>query len=106
MNLILIPHYGALGASWATVVSYSVAGIFLLLLFSDTRSLVLPGLRIAAPLLILVLVLTALLHLLTWSPWFKLVAVIVFYLVGALSTRSLLRNDLQRVWTMILNQSS
>jgi O-antigen/teichoic acid export membrane protein len=106
MNLILIPPYGALGASWATVVSYSLAGIFLLLLISDTRSLVLPGLRVATPLLLLVLALTAFLHLTTWSPWLKFVAVIVFYLAGAWGTRSLLRSDLQRVWTMIRNQAA
>ena len=106
MNLILIPRFGALGASWATVVSYSLAGIFLLLFFSDTRSLVLPGLRIATPLLVLVLALTALLHLSTWSPWLKLAAVVVFYFAGALGTRSLLRSDLHRVWMMILNRSS
>src|SRR5262249_34521793 len=27
LNLFLIPRYGAMGASWATIVSYSIAGI-------------------------------------------------------------------------------
>lgn len=106
LNLILIPHFGALGASWATVVSYSLAGIFLLLLFSDTRQLVLPGLRVATPLLLLAIVLTALLHIIPWSPWLKLVTVIALYIVGAWGTRSLLRSDIQRVWAMIRNQPS
>ena len=106
LNLILIPAYGALGASWATVVSYSLASIFLLLLFSDARSLALPGLQAAAPLLLLVLVLTALLHLTTWSPWIKLTVVTLFYFAGACGTKSLLRSDFQRVWGMIRNQSA
>jgi O-antigen/teichoic acid export membrane protein len=101
LNLVLIPRYAALGASWATVVSYSIAGIFLLLLFSDTRPLALPGIRIAIPPLILVLSLTVMLHFFSWSPWLKLSAVVFCYSVGALATKTLLRSDFQRVWTMV-----
>ena len=53
LNLAWIPKYGALGASWATVISYSVSGIFYLLLVSETRPLVLRGLGIAVRPLIL-----------------------------------------------------
>ncbi|MEQ3482179.1 MULTISPECIES: flippase [unclassified Pseudoalteromonas] len=37
LNLYLIPHYGALGAAWATVLAYAVSGYFALWFFSDTR---------------------------------------------------------------------
>lgn len=38
VNYWLIPLYGGIGAAWASVASYSIAGFFGLLIFSDTRS--------------------------------------------------------------------
>jgi PST family polysaccharide transporter len=37
LNLIWIPRYGALGAAWATVVAYSLAGVLSALAFRPTR---------------------------------------------------------------------
>lgn len=37
LNAVLIPHYGPVGAAYATVISYSVAGLFSDLLRRDTR---------------------------------------------------------------------
>jgi O-antigen/teichoic acid export membrane protein len=36
-NLIVLPIYGVLGAAWVTVISYSLSGIFIFLLFPSTR---------------------------------------------------------------------
>ncbi len=49
LNLMLIPRYGATGAAYATLVSYSVAWILVLFLFKQTRTLALQGLRFALP---------------------------------------------------------
>jgi PST family polysaccharide transporter len=46
LNLVLIPKFAALGASWATVVSYS-SGLIYLMFIADARVLALQGLRIA-----------------------------------------------------------
>jgi O-antigen/teichoic acid export membrane protein len=46
LNLVLIPKFAALGASWATVVSYS-SGLIYLMFIADARELALQGLRIA-----------------------------------------------------------
>lgn len=39
LNLLLIPNYGAIGAAWATVVSYGVADMFFDLIHKDTRKI-------------------------------------------------------------------
>jgi PST family polysaccharide transporter len=101
LNLLLIPRYGALGASWASVISYSLAGIFLLLLFSDTRPLALPGIRVAIPPLLLVLGLTMVLRQVAWLPWVKFSVSFICYSVGVMAMKTLLRSDFQRVWTMV-----
>lgn len=38
-NLILIPKYGIMGAAWATLISYGVAGLFFDIIFCKTRYL-------------------------------------------------------------------
>jgi O-antigen/teichoic acid export membrane protein len=49
LNFLLIPRFGAVGAAWATAVSYTAAWLLVLLPFRDTRSLIGQGLRIALP---------------------------------------------------------
>jgi PST family polysaccharide transporter len=58
LNLLLIPHYGALGAAAATVVSYFVA-TFSLLAFASTRSQAVSMVRAFSPLEALELVRSA-----------------------------------------------
>lgn len=101
LNLLLIPKYGALGASWATVVSYGLAGVVLFFIFAPTRRLVMVGVRVSIAPFLLVLLLTAALHWADWAAAIKFVLAAVVYFVGALATRSLQRSDLQRLWTMI-----
>jgi len=38
LNLVFIPHWGALGASWATVISYTFAAILMYLAFQPSRA--------------------------------------------------------------------
>jgi O-antigen/teichoic acid export membrane protein len=49
LNLVLIPRYGAAGAAWATLVSYTVAWTAVLFFFQETRSLIWQGMRFALP---------------------------------------------------------
>src|ERR1700722_4515470 len=49
LNLVLIPRYGAAGAAWATLVSYTVAWTAVLFFFQETRSLIWHGVRFALP---------------------------------------------------------
>ena len=104
LNLFLIPRYGALGASWASVISYSLAGIFLLLLFSDSRPLAIPGIRVAIPPLLLVLGLNLALAQVSWSPWIKMAVAIFCYSGGVLAMKTLQWSDLRRAWTMVRGQ--
>ncbi|MFX4478072.1 polysaccharide biosynthesis C-terminal domain-containing protein, partial [Acinetobacter baumannii] len=39
LNCLLIPKYGALGAAYATVVSFAIAGLFYDLLQKETRKI-------------------------------------------------------------------
>ena len=39
LNLLLIPEYGAIGAAWATVLSYAVSALFFDLIQKPTRHL-------------------------------------------------------------------
>lgn len=50
LNLVLIPRYAAAGAAWATLISYNVAWLAVLLIFKETRSVIWQGLRFAIPL--------------------------------------------------------
>lgn len=103
LNLVLIPKYGALGASWATVVSYCLAGVLLFLVFAPTRRLVMIGVRVSIAPFLLVLLLTAALHWAGWSAWIKVGLAAAAYFLGALVTRALQPNDLRRLWTMVTN---
>ena len=49
LNLFLIPRWGAMGAAWATNISYTLAGMLIYLLFQQTRSLAWLGFRVVLP---------------------------------------------------------
>ncbi len=106
LNLILIPRYGALGASWATVVSYCFAGIFLFLVFSETRVFTMQGLRIAFPSFLLALGITLALTRVSWPSWWKFLAGCVCFSVGAWLAGVVRRDELDRVWELIRSNVS
>jgi len=97
LNLALIPRFGALGASWATVISYTVAGIFFLMLFPEVRPMVAVGLRTAIWPLALALTITFSIGLLHFSLWWKFLAALLAYALGALLTGAIERADLIRL---------
>jgi len=106
LNLVVIPRYGAIGASWATVFSYSFAGIFMYLLFKQTRPLTLLGLRIAAPLFLLALGIHAALHFLSWPYWWKLLLACTVYVAGAALAGILRKSEVDRFLSLLRFQKS
>jgi len=101
LNLAFIPRWGALGASWATVVSYCLASIFLFLGIRPTRAFAVQGLRIAFPPFVLALAITGVLTFLPWFFWWKLIFATVSYSAGAWLTGTVRRSELDRVWALI-----
>jgi O-antigen/teichoic acid export membrane protein len=100
LNLVLIPRYGALGASWATVISYAIAGILCFLIFAEVRPMVTIGLRASIWPLILALAITFSLVLLQVSFWWKFLIALLAYAIGALLTGTIERADLSRLRQM------
>lgn len=100
LNLVLIPRFGALGASWATVVSYTIAGILFLMLFSEVRPMVAVGMRTAIWPLALALTITLSIGLFHFTLWWKFTIALVAYVLGALLTRAIERSDLIRLRDM------
>ncbi len=101
LNLAFIPLWGALGASWATVVSYCLASIFLFLGVRQTRAFAVQGLRIAFPPFVLALGITVVLTFLPWFFWWKLLFSAASFCAGALLTGMVRRSELDRVWGLI-----
>jgi polysaccharide transporter, PST family len=101
LNLFMIPRWGALGASWATVISYSFAGVFLFLVFPKTRTFALQGLRIAFPSFLLALGITLALMLLPGPFWWKFIAACICFGAGARLTGAIRRSELERAWELV-----
>jgi PST family polysaccharide transporter len=99
LNLWAIPHYGALGASWATVVSYSL-GIFYLLFISTTRPMVTQGLRIALWPFLLSLGITLCTTEFQVAFWWKLLLATCAYLVGGWASGMIKKSDIERLLAM------
>ena len=100
LNLVWIPRYGALGASWATVISYSVSGIFYLLLITKTRPMVLHGLRIAIRPLLLTLAIAFGLSLFSLDFFWKFAIAGIAYAGGVWILRMVNKKDLDRIRAM------
>jgi PST family polysaccharide transporter len=99
LNLWAIPHYGALGASWATVVSYSL-GIFYLLFISTTRPLVTQGLAIALWPFLLSLGIALGLTRFQAAFWWKLLLASCLYLAGGWVSGMIKKSDIERLQAM------
>jgi O-antigen/teichoic acid export membrane protein len=101
LNLWAIPRYGALGASWATVVSYAFVNVFYLLIISEVRPLVNLGLRVALRPFLLALFITIALRTLPLGFWFKLALAFVAYPVGSLLLGTIGKSDFEQLRRMV-----
>jgi polysaccharide transporter, PST family len=72
LNIFFIPPWGAMGASWATVISYWLCWTFALLPFRSTRVILWTGLRLVFPITAVALLVTGLVALLPVNDWVRL----------------------------------
>ena len=101
LNLVLIPRYGALGAAWATVVSYCVANVFSMLLVRNVRPIVVSGMRVAAWPFAVAVGTTYVLHIVPLAFWWKLPLAAICFGTGAWLTGSIKREDMRRLSHML-----
>ena len=106
LNLYLIPRYAALGAAWATLISYGLAWFIVLLAFRQTRSLVLQGLRWTVPALALALGTSWGAALLPAPAVAKLLAGVCLYAAGIGVTRLLGREDIEYAWAALAHSQA
>lgn len=97
LNLVFIPRWGALGASWATVISYVVAFVLFYLVFPSTRSMAFQGLRMALPPSAIALPIVLLLSL--WPAHFliKFAAAVLLYTAGVWLIGSVRKAEIDRL---------
>jgi O-antigen/teichoic acid export membrane protein len=100
LNLALIPRYGALGASWATVVSYWLASVLMFLCFPATRRLCWTGFRFVLPLFVCALIISAVTNALPWAFWWKLAVAGTAFPISAWMAGTLRQEEIQ--WTLSL----
>jgi PST family polysaccharide transporter len=103
LNLACIPRWGALGASWATVISYCLASILLFLGIRQTRAFALQGLRISFPPFVLALGITVFLSFVSWSISWKFLFSAISFCAGAWLTGTVQRSELNRLLGLAKN---
>jgi PST family polysaccharide transporter len=101
LNLYLIPRYAALGAAWATLISYSLAWLVVPLAFRQARALVMEGLRWAIPALTVALGALWLARFVPGSAVVKFVAGVSLYIAGIAAARLFGWADLEYVWAAL-----
>ena len=95
LNLFLIPRFGAAGAAWSTLVSYSLAWMAVLLLLGRTRALIGQGLRRAIPAGLLSLAASAAVLLLAVPAPARAALALTLYAAGIWGLRMIRREDLE-----------
>ena len=100
LNLYWIPRYGALGACWATVVSYGISSTVMLLPFREARDVLTRGLRLLAP-AVLALAASVFFADRYLGQTFAAAAVaLAAFVICALLMRVFLLDDLRYAWQM------
>jgi O-antigen/teichoic acid export membrane protein len=94
LNLVLIPRYAAMGAAWATLVSYTMAWMVSLLFISKTRSLAWQGLRFALPIVGVALFSVACATRLPSNEIVRVPAALAMFVAGLWVTRSIRGSDI------------
>jgi len=93
LNLVLIPRYAAMGAAWATLISYTIAWMVVLLFFGAMRPVIWQGLRFALPVVAIALVATEVGALLSKAIVLGLGLSLMLFAGGLLLTRLLRPSD-------------
>jgi PST family polysaccharide transporter len=105
LNLYLIPRYAALGAAWASLISYGLAWFVVLLAFRQTRRLVLQGLRWTVPALALALGTAWVAALLPGPSVGKFITGICLYTAGIGAARLFGRDDIEYAWAALAHRA-
>jgi len=106
LNLCLIPRYAALGAAWATLISYSLAWFVVLLAFRQARGLVIEGLRWAIPAITVALAAVWLAALVPGSTMVKFIVGVSLYIAGIGIARLLRWADVEYAWAALAHSQA
>ncbi|MFZ0637710.1 MAG: flippase [Candidatus Acidiferrales bacterium] len=101
LNIFWIPRFGALGATWATNISYAAASIFIYFLFRETRPMALLGSRIALPGFLLSLAVAGVLAISPFNTFVRLGMGIVLFSTGAWFMGVVGRDEIHRLWRLV-----
>lgn len=101
LNLFLIPRYDAVGASWATVISYAIAAPLFPMVLREVRPIVWIGLKMAVRPFLLALAIELGLHYVFIGIWWKLILAAVVFALGGLLTGAIKTRDIERVMEMV-----
>jgi O-antigen/teichoic acid export membrane protein len=71
LNLYLIPRWGALGASWATVIAYWFCWTVVFIPIRASRDMFIIGLRLLVPITVLALAVSGLAFLIPGNDWIR-----------------------------------
>jgi PST family polysaccharide transporter len=102
LNLYLIPRYAALGAAIATVASYTIGWMVILLLFSETRSTIYDGWKTALPALLLAGGSVGVAALVPYGDGLRLLAGVATFAAGTLLSRLIHREDVAFAWSALV----
>jgi PST family polysaccharide transporter len=104
LNFYLIPRYAALGAAWATLISYSLAWFIVLLAFRQTRPLIVQGLRWAIPAFALAFTAIFITTFVPGPPILKPCVGMGLYLAGLAVTQLFGRDDIEYAWAALAHR--
>jgi len=95
INLFVIPRWGALGASWSTVISYWACWTLAFIPFRATRTILWKGFRVLAPITALALLITWAASLLRINDWARLGSALATFAALACLAGFVRRQDLE-----------
>jgi O-antigen/teichoic acid export membrane protein len=95
LNLFLIPRFAASGSAWASVISYTLGWMVVLLAFASTRGIIWQGLNHAFPLCLLALAATVAASSISVPATVQIILGLMFYITGAWLIRALRYEDLE-----------
>jgi O-antigen/teichoic acid export membrane protein len=101
LNLVLIPRWGALGASWATVIAYGACCTLVIIPFRAARSILWVGLRLLVPITAMALLVYGAAILLPVNDWVRTGAASLAFVLLAFVFRLIRKEDfefLRQLW--------